>query len=47
MEPPVVLQFGSRMGSYLARVRFCAVFVVLSLAIADGLTRCSSTQAHD
>ena len=39
LEPPVVLQFGSRMGSYLALVLSCAVFVVLSLAIADELTR--------
>ena len=39
MELPVVLQFGSRTGSYLALALFCAVFAVLSVALAGGIAR--------
>jgi hypothetical protein len=39
MELPVVLQFGSRTGSYLALVLFCLIFVVLSVAIASVVAR--------
>jgi hypothetical protein len=39
MELPVVLQFGSRAGTYLALALFCSVFLVLSIAIAGGAAR--------
>jgi hypothetical protein len=39
MELPTVLQFGSRIGSYLALVLFCLVFVILSIAIARIVAR--------
>lgn len=39
MELPVVLEFGSRGGSYLTLVLFCSVFVVVSVAIAGGVAR--------
>jgi hypothetical protein len=47
MELPVVLQFGSRTGSYLALVLFCLISVVLSVAIASVVARGALAQGGD
>lgn len=44
MELPMVLQFGSRTGSYLALVLFCLVFMVVSIAIARIAARSARLQ---
>jgi hypothetical protein len=39
MGPPMIMQFGSRAGTCLALVLFCAVFAVLSIAAVRGVAR--------